>query len=734
VRFPLDRSFIAEIEEVLAGLGAPANGETSAWKKWPLPESAGCAGAYDQAICVGDWSGGGSMMRVMGGATVVAVGLMLAPVAAQAQTPALVNARVEISAAVAGSSATLEAIERQANARDRARQAEIAALQTRLTEAEGRGAAEVTALQAELIAAREALVADLSSRDPAYAEVIGLFRREVADIASTPEGAAALAQFNRGEAVAALAVLDRIIDANERAQQLAIESATRVLSARANRDIAAQRRAVAALAVDARFRGRLGEDEVILRYEEVVRLDPDQFADWNQLYGFYRGVGRITESMAALDRMRAVARNDLDMALALLTLAQVELSRGDREAAIGLYYQSLQLPEPNIGNQRGPAGRAVAVSGRQIVDPAAGYRQAKVASLRYYLVRDIRELGERDAALAMLERQLAVAERLLAADPGSPSRAKAVMDSLEDIAVFLKTEGRLSWTGWVNLAAEPYAARALEIAERLFVTDPGASDLAEDVRDLSGLVRETGGYRIPHTMRALQRELEIAERFSTAEPDNRIFSGWVQSTLITTGALHFRLLRYDAALAVYRRSLEIEERGLAADPASVEWLIRVSTALTPIGDILLVNADLEGALELFRRKLEIEERLAPRLAAAAPNLEGADDGVAFTLERIGDVLLSQEDRDGALELYRRSLEIAERLSAAEPAASYRARAVFVSSMRIARITGERRYWERALAILRDLDSKGALAEADRPFIAEIEGVLAGLGAPGAPGG
>jgi uncharacterized oxidoreductase len=73
------------------------------------------------------------MMRLMGGATVVAVGVMLAPVAAQAQaqTPGLVNARVEISAAVSGSSATLEAIERQANARDRARQAEITALQTR---------------------------------------------------------------------------------------------------------------------------------------------------------------------------------------------------------------------------------------------------------------------------------------------------------------------------------------------------------------------------------------------------------------------------------------------------------------------------------------------------------------------------------------------------------------------------------------------------------------------------
>ncbi|MBB5745375.1 hypothetical protein [Brevundimonas variabilis] len=69
--------------------------------------------------------------------------MVLAPVV-MAYAPPEVNARVEISAAVAGSSATLEAVERQANARDRVRQQEIAALQTRLTEAEARGAAEAT--------------------------------------------------------------------------------------------------------------------------------------------------------------------------------------------------------------------------------------------------------------------------------------------------------------------------------------------------------------------------------------------------------------------------------------------------------------------------------------------------------------------------------------------------------------------------------------------------------------
>ncbi len=73
--------------------------------------------------------------------------ICLAPCSSLAYTLAPVNARVEISAAVARSRATLEAIDRQAASRDRVRQQEIAALQVRLTKAEARGAAEVAQLQ-----------------------------------------------------------------------------------------------------------------------------------------------------------------------------------------------------------------------------------------------------------------------------------------------------------------------------------------------------------------------------------------------------------------------------------------------------------------------------------------------------------------------------------------------------------------------------------------------------------
>ncbi len=258
------------------------------------------------------------MMRLMGGATVVAVGVMLAPVTAQAQTPGMVNARVEISAAVAGSSQTLEAIERQSNARDRARQQEIAALQTRLTEAEAIGVAEIARLQAELIDAREALVADLASRDPAYAEAINLFRREVSDIASTPEGVAALARFNRGEVDQGLDDYARLIAIKAQARRDAVENATRALEAEADRAEAVDRRPLAVLALDARNRSRLGTDRVITLYEEIVRLDPDTYDDWLQLFFLYRDAGRSSDALAATERMQQLSRDEAQLGTALL--------------------------------------------------------------------------------------------------------------------------------------------------------------------------------------------------------------------------------------------------------------------------------------------------------------------------------------------------------------------------------------------------------------------------------
>ena len=73
----------------------------------------------------------------------------------------------------------------------------------------------------QLAAAQRAFIRDLSAKDRAYAEAIERFRRDVTDLAATPEGKAALAQFNAGQEVEALAILDQLQAARDRAIALA---------------------------------------------------------------------------------------------------------------------------------------------------------------------------------------------------------------------------------------------------------------------------------------------------------------------------------------------------------------------------------------------------------------------------------------------------------------------------------------------------------------------------------
>ncbi len=479
----------------------------------------------------------------------MAVGAMLAPAPVLAQ--AEVNARVEISAAVAGSSATAEAIERQARSESRVYRQRITTLETQLVEARAQGAAEVERLQTALVEAREALVADLASRDRAYAEEIAVFRREVTDIASTPEGAAALARYNAGDRVGAIAVLDRLRQSRDSARQT-----------RADIESAAEARRIATLALDARGKSDPAFDTgaVIARYEEVVRLDPGVYNDWLQLVQLYIAAGRRADARAAAARLEALATNDRDRATALSFKADV-IEEGYSET-LGLY------------------------------------------------------------------------------------------------------------------------ERSLEIRLRLYAEDPASVELA---LELSASLARVADY-VP-------------------------FGDYV-------------IFGYDR-LGLYRRSLEISQRLADSDPSSVSLARSVSVSLDRIGRELFDQGNYDEALSLFLRSLEIKQRLS----AADPTSVLLAMELSESLKRLSIVLVGQGDTDGALSLYRRQLEMLERLYAADPASAVLARETYSTSWRIGEMTGERRHYERALAILRALEARGVLSDLDQNSISWIEAGLAGLGAP-----
>ncbi len=618
-----------------------------------------------------------------------------APAAALAQTPATVNARVEISAAVAGSSATLDAVQRQANALIWAQQDEISVLQFRLARAEARGEAEVARLQAELIAAREALVADLASRSRAYAEEIAVFRREVTDIASTPEGATALARFNAGDHVGAIAVLDRLIQVADSARQT-----------RANIEAAAARRRVAILALDARGKSDPAFDTgaVIARFEEVIRLDPGEYNDWYLLVQLYRAAGRNAEALAAAERLEALASDDRERSVAETFTADILLSQGDRDGALVRYQRSLEIVER-----------------LSAADPVSADLAADLSALLGQvgdLLVDTEDLLEdpEDLYMPRFTRGLQVFERPVPTEPASADLERDLSVSLIRLGDLLVGQGDR------NGAMEHYG-RALQIRERLSAADPASTERA---RDLGVSVSKVGDVHLSRGDReralfAYEFSLRIAERLSDADPASADRARDVSGLLLRVGDVFLADGEGGEALTRYQRSLEIGERLSAADPASEDLARDVGVSSNKIGDVLLSQGNLEGARQRYQRGLEINERLSSANPASADRAR--DFGVSQT--KIGDVLVSQADRDGAMARYQAALEIFERLSAAEPASADRARDVFLACLKLGEVNGERRWLERALTILRDLEARGALAPSDRPAVARVEAMLAG---------
>jgi tetratricopeptide (TPR) repeat protein len=230
-------------------------------------------------------------------------------------------ARAVATATLYGSAATIAAIQREADATINGLRARVEALQRQGASA-----------RAELVAAQERMVATLAQRDRAYAQEIAVFRSAVEDIAATPEGAAALARYNAGDEPGALAVLDQLRAARDRARQTRIDV-----------ESAAEARRIAALALDARNKGRVATAAVIARYEEVTRLDPALHWDWVELGRLYQDAGRLPDARRAAERAAATAGDDRDRGVALHELGVIQRAQGDLRAARQAFEQYLAI-------------------------------------------------------------------------------------------------------------------------------------------------------------------------------------------------------------------------------------------------------------------------------------------------------------------------------------------------------------------------------------------------------
>ena len=226
------------------------------------------------------------------------------------------DASAEISAVLYAASATQVASQKVADARLRSDAIRIAELQKKVTA----GAATV----AELTAAQTQYVDRLAKLDRAYAAEIAVFRNAVTKIAATPEGIRALAKYNAGDHLGALAILDSLRAANDAARNA---RNTILNAAEAHKD--------AELTLDALKKGDPAFTTllVIARYEEVTRLDPGLLSDWLILSRLYVDAQRLTDAQRASEIATKLARDDGEAMASLNSLGDVLVLSGDLTGA-----------------------------------------------------------------------------------------------------------------------------------------------------------------------------------------------------------------------------------------------------------------------------------------------------------------------------------------------------------------------------------------------------------------
>jgi eukaryotic-like serine/threonine-protein kinase len=132
------------------------------------------------------------------------------------------------------------------------------------------------------------------------------------------------------------------------------------------------------------------------------------------------------------------------------------------------------------------------------------------------------------------------------------------------------------------------------------------------------------------------------------------------------------------ALVNYRKALAIRD-ALAADPADKQARRELAQSCNKVGDELELMGDLNGALDYYRRSLEILELLSKE---DSTNNQLRRD-LAGSYDSIGDTLAKTGDAKAALDDLRKALAIRDALAASDPGNNDSRRALAISYNKVA---------------------------------------------------
>ncbi|MGH9722309.1 MAG: protein kinase domain-containing protein [Bryobacteraceae bacterium] len=276
----------------------------------------------------------------------------------------------------------------------------------------------------------------------------------------------------------------------------------------------------------------------------------------------------------------------------------------------------------------------------------------RIGDVQGYPVRP--NLGRPEAALASYQKALVLATGL--AERDTDPVLHRLVARIHGRIGYVQTDERKD-------VDREHFGHGLAIAERLYAMQPGSSEDAQIVVELSvqvGQLELTMG-NLAAARENLARAVSIAKRWVDLSPgeDSRAALGlglrWLSRALASSGDL-------TAALEQARQSVAMREALLAAQPVNVRRRRDVMNSYGEMARLLgrpdvLNLGDHTGALETSRKAIAIAEELA----RADPNNRMAQSDLVIELETACEILLERDPRASA-ETCQRALDLVEAIT------------------------------------------------------------------------
>ena len=352
-------------------------------------------------------------------------------------------------------------------------------------------------------------------------------------------------------------------------------------------------------------------------------------------------------------------------------------------------------------------------------------RDLVTAYRRLGLLED--EAGETHAGVEHLNRALRLGERL-AAEDARDGQARRLLARAHDGA------GLLALKTGNHAGAEDHQRRALAIWEGEVQASADDQEALRGLHlihgDLARTLRVTG--RLPEATEHYRRALDVAQKRLALAPTDPVARRDESNGYTNLAVALYRQGQLDQAAAHIAKSLAFDEEMLRADPKNSQAQRDLSWDLGFMAELAEARGMLEEALAYRRRSLTIDQA---RADASASGFQARKD-VAENWSAISDVLGRLQRLEPALEASRNSIRLFEALRASNPSQLRVQQLLAAQYGRQGRITEQMtprrdacQWFERSLALWKDLESKTAVDAENRSQLADMEKALAGCGAP-----